>query len=143
MKFKLFSVCILSCLIVFVAFNPTVFATFGNHNPPLYDATAEGNLEEVRRLVTNGNDVNCTGLCRMTLLHIAAIEGYLEIVEYLVNEGHADVNCRDMDGRTPFHRASIVGNLEIVRWLVTEGNVSVNCQDEDGRTALFFAAINA
>lgn len=145
-KFKLLikklSVCILSCIMVFVAFTPTMFATFEYDEPLLCVAAKEGNLDKVQQLVTGGANVNCTGYLQYTPLHYAAIEGYLEVVEYLVNEGHADINCRDADGRTPLHKAAIVGNLEVIRWLIEEGQVDVNYEDEQGRTSLFFAAIN-
>lgn len=145
MKFNLlikkFLVCILSCIMVFVAFTPTMFATFEYDEPLLCVAAKEGNLGKVQQLVTGGANVNCTGYLQYAPLHYAAIEGYLEVVEYLVNEGHADINCRDADGRTPLHKAAIVGNLEVIRWLVEEGHADVNFQDEHRQTSLHVATV--
>jgi len=40
----------------------------------------------------------------MTPLHFAAQNGYLSVVEYLVNQ-KADINAKNMDGKTPLELA--------------------------------------
>ena len=125
MKFNLLikklSVCILSCSIALAAFTPTIFATFEYDEPPLCVAAKEGNLDEIQQLVIGGANVNCAGYLQYTSLHYAAIEGYLEVVEYLVNEWNADINCLDENGRTPLHMAVFFDKTDTAEILIQHG----------------------
>lgn len=62
-----------------------------------------------------------------TPLEAAAIEGYIEIVELLLNAG-ADVNLRVEDGNTALMSAAALGHFEVVKRLVETG------ADVDART---------
>jgi len=79
---------------------------------------------------------------KRTLLHIAAFNGHLGIVKYLVDEKKVDVNKVDKDGKTALHRAAFNGHLGIVKYLVDEKKVDVNKADNYGTTALHMAAFN-
>ena len=50
----------------------------------LIEACKTGNLEEVKRLIENGADVHT---CDNYPLRMAAIEGHLDIVKYLIRKG--------------------------------------------------------
>jgi len=68
-----------------------------------------------------GNNVRATDETYGTLLHRAAIFGYLPVVKYLVSRG-ADVNAKCEHGQTPLHAATHrSGQIEIVRFLVSQG----------------------
>lgn len=71
-------------------------------------------------------------------LHYAVIEGHLEMVKFLIDQG-ANVNSTSDDGHTALHLAARSGNLDIVKYLLELG-VDVNCEQELGRTALHLAA---
>ena len=73
-------------------------------------------------------------------LLLAAWNGHLEVVRWLVWEGGSSVEERDNHGGTALLWAAANGHLEVVRWLVQEGGSSVEERDLEGRTVLHFAA---
>jgi ankyrin repeat protein len=69
----------------------------------IHDAVIAGNVEEVKKLLANGVDLNKEDQFRgMTApLHLAAASGHKEIVELLITDGGADVNLRlNINGQT-------------------------------------------
>ena len=79
----------------------------------LYDAATENDLARVMLLVEQGEDKNQVGeQYKDTALSIAALEGYLDVVRYLV-EQCADMEKPDRDGHTPLMAASAHGHLEV------------------------------
>ena len=74
-----------------------------------------------------------------TLLHDAALKGYVPIVELLLRKG-ADVNALNGSGGTPLHDAALGGHVEAASLLLGRG-ASINAQEvESGNTALANAA---
>merc|ERR1712212_561666 len=88
----------------------------------LIEAAQEGNLERVRRLVSDAHapDVNELGPDDRTPLIFAASFGDPAIVQELVQAG-ALVDFQDSFGWSPFHWAAYRGNMESVQELVTGG----------------------
>jgi hypothetical protein len=64
---------------------------------------------------------NAWGSHGMTVLHAAAGNGSLDILELLVNELRMDVNIKDNHGRTPLVRSVDEGKLEAAKFLVQNG----------------------
>ena len=52
----------------------------------------------------------------LTPLHLAAMRGHLDVVQYLVERG-ADWNAKDLEGMTPVARAVASGCLDVVHFL--------------------------
>jgi hypothetical protein len=74
-----------------------------------------------------------------TPLHLAAQEGHLEVVKFLV-EREAEGNAKKTGGRMPLHSAAQEGHLDVVKFLV-EREVEVNLKT-DGLTPLHLASLN-
>ena len=58
-----------------------------------------------------------------SLLHWASLNGHLDIVKCLVEEGKADPNIKNKNGKTPLYIAS---TIKVVKYLVEEGKVDPN-----------------
>ncbi|GBG28340.1 Ankyrin repeat domain-containing protein 50 [Hondaea fermentalgiana] len=67
-------------------------------------------------------------------LAIAGSAPSIELVQSLIEAGHADVNLADRHGATPLHMAAARGLTDIVRYLVDVAKADVHKQDLRGRT---------
>jgi len=109
---------------------------------PLYGASYKGNADIVAYLLRlkdkDGKllvDVNMVDEDQETPLHVAADEGYYQVVQLLVKEGKINVNRRDVDGDTALHEAADEGHLAIVKFLVENG-ADPSIKNKKGRTPL-------
>lgn len=66
-----------------------------------------------------------------TLLHEAVINNQSHILEYLVEQKHADVNVVGQRKRTPLHCAASRNNYEICKYLVKHG-ADPRAKDDEG-----------
>ena len=98
-------------------------------------ATMAGGLHRLQLLHLAGANVNdrSTGSAPLVL---AAGEGRVEIVRYLLDEG-ADVNARELHGNTALTEASYYGHVSIIKELLLRG-ANVNVMTDNG-TALDIA----
>ena len=80
-----------------------------------------GNLSKVRSLIEYGADANAADYDARTCLHIAASEGNLPIVEYLITEGKATINCVDRWGGTPLADAICHAHANVAHRLIGHG----------------------
>jgi len=105
-------------------------------NEQLLLAAKIGNVEDMRRLLAAGADVKAKDkwLGQTPLSH-AALNGHLDVIEFLVKEAGADVEPKSNLGRTPLSRAAYYGRLEVVKFLVNEAGADVEAKDRYGRTA--------
>ena len=112
----------------------------GSQPYPLHNAADNDNLEEVRRLIAQGADVNAEDDNGATALMVASAEGHSEIVSLLVSSD-ADVNATRSTGWTALASASTAGHGEIVNLLLSNG-ADVNATFDEGWTALIQASQN-
>lgn len=122
--------------LLFSAFS--VFAA--NINKELRLAAKAGNVEEIKRLLQAGAEINAFGKRKKrTALHVAARRGNLEAVKYLVSAG-AKLNTGSKKGYSPLHHAVMKGKLEVVEYLISAG-ADVNSVSNKGTTPLISAAV--
>ncbi|XP_009931289.2 CARD- and ANK-domain containing inflammasome adapter protein [Opisthocomus hoazin] len=105
----------------------------------IFDAVAKGYLSELEKTLED-NDINALNSSSETLLHVAAANGHLTIMEYLISKG-AKTDVKDKKGRTPLHRAAEKGHGDAVEVLLQHGAYMYSL-DMAGKTPLHLAAQN-
>ncbi|XP_072318618.1 protein phosphatase 1 regulatory subunit 12C [Eucyclogobius newberryi] len=101
---------------------------------------ASGDTDEARVMLTearltnreDGQDItNCSNADGITALHQACIDGSMEIVTFLLENG-ASVNQVDSEGWTPLHVAASCGHSEIAEYLLQHDAClsAVNCDGD-------------
>lgn len=101
-------------------------------------AVAQGNLAEVKKLVSNGADVNKTdAVDGRGPLFTAVADTHLEVAKFLISKGAA-INAQDRMGMTPLHAAVLANQLAMVA-LLLENKALTTIRDNDGLTPLEMA----
>ena len=72
--------------------------------------------------------MNCENKYENTPLHLAALRGRLDIVQYLISERGCDPICRSKYSRTPLHYACQGGRLDVVKYLMEDVMVDSHVQ---------------
>jgi ankyrin repeat protein len=105
----------------------------------LMEAAFNGQLDEVKRLVSEGTTVDFADPEKRTPFMVAAFNGHTPVLRYLREEG-AKVDAKDVNGRTALMYASSGPFEEAVAFLLKEG-AAVNEQGTlEGFTALMTGA---
>jgi len=105
----------------------------------LIEACKKGRLEDVKRLLNEGVDVNTTDKDGNTALKWAIYYQHIDVVSFLLNSG-ADVNPQNKDGHTALMATAYVGFPEATT-LVLEKGADINAKDLKGKTALDWAVL--
>lgn len=105
----------------------------------LHTAASQGLLDEMKKLLDKGADVNARSKYEgYTPLHAAAEANAYHAVELLLAR-KAEVNVKDDFGRTPLHSVAKGGSVDIARLLVEKG-AEVNATDVTGNTPMHVAS---
>ena len=78
----------------------------------------------------------------VTLLHLAAYNGWLDIVTGLVDEYDCDSKCCDSKGQTPLHYAAYSGSRSVVEYFISEQHCDpMHGIEHSGGTSLHCACL--
>ena len=127
---------------------------------------AEGRREEHILAFKNGNKlmaeqllpsipqpatITTTFECRMfysklislvSLLHLAAYWGWMDVVIALISVYNCTPNCKDEEGHIPLHYAARNGHLEVVKYFIVELHCDPLDKSQYGLTPLHYACMD-
>ena len=86
----------------------------------IYQAAYLGDLSKIKNYINQDKDVNAKDRNGKTLLHIAAMSGQKEVIEFLLSRG-ADVNAKDGDGNTALDHAAWNRHRDMAKLLLAKG----------------------
>lgn len=108
-----------------------------NGRYPIHWAAVAGDISMIRLLK---DDIGLTDRFGWTCLHLAAIYGHQNLLNYIIDDCVANVDLGDNDMRTPLHLAVKNESLETVKVLLLKGGANVNKTTRNGSTPLHLAA---
>ena len=85
-------------------------------------AVSEGDISELKRLISVGGSENTKDYDNRSLLHIAASEGYNNIIKYLLKFSNIEIDITDRWGNTPIDDAKKYNHIEIIDLLTNYVN---------------------
>lgn len=108
----------------------------------ILQAAKDGNVEEIKKFLAIGADIEAVGEMKKTPLHFAIQSGSLEAVRILLDSG-ANLKAKDGWGNNCLHIAAFFGRLDIAKFLVAQGaHILINEKDQakdHGNTPLHIA----
>jgi ankyrin repeat protein/spore coat protein CotH len=97
-----------------------------------------GNIDELRKALTQDVDLNAQDDKGVTPLAWTALANTVDAAQLLIEKG-AKLDARNQDGSPALQSAAFLGRIEIVE-LLLENGASVNSMDNEGQTPLGTAA---
>lgn len=114
-------------------------ALFNAHAAPLHDAAKIGDIQQIKKLLDAGADINAADDRGSSALHWAVLMGHLSVTDFLLKQ-KADPMFANRAGRTPLHVAAAMGRPQTAALLIANG-AQVDYSDNQGRTSLHLAVI--
>ena len=102
-------------------------------------AAQSGNCRLVAYFVEMGSDIHLKTNDGSNCLHIAALEGHLNLCKILIHKHKVDLHMSDNYGWTGIHFSGHSGNCELFVYF-TEMGIDIRLKTNDGRNCLHFAA---
>lgn len=104
-------------------------------NTPLHESILGANLKISKLLLDNNADLHCRNKSDFTILHLAAAQGNIDVIDYIISTLKFEINVRTASGLTPLHCAARINKQkDAYDFLVSKG-ADVNIKDNFGRTA--------
>ncbi len=105
----------------------------------LFKAAHDGDLEEARRLIAGGADLEATDGNGRTAIHIAAFASHGPMIALLADAG-ADVNALENDAYDAVTIAAVANDVATLQAALAAGNSAANITSRYDGTALIAAA---
>jgi hypothetical protein len=132
---RFFSISIVFSLYFFIFV--TLLSAQTSPDQALFQAIAEGTLDQVQAAISGGANINATNQLGWTVLHMAVRLQRGDVATLLV-QNKANINARDTSGQTPLYLAVESGQRNAVEFLIQNG-ADVNITDNNGENALSIA----
>ena len=107
----------------------------------LHCSAQNGSYELLMLFVEKGTNILSKTETGMNCLHIAALNGHLNLCKTLINKHKFDVNMTDSQGFIALHFSVENGSYELVKLIVDKGT-DIHLKTEDGMNCLHFASCN-
>ena len=114
--------------------------TYRKIETPLSLACKYNHIPIIGYLIYKGADPNTKVQFGNRVIHYATKNGYLNIVQYLIEKANVDINSYNGNWETPFYLACESGHLPIVEYLISKG-ADVSAKDANGDCAIHVATI--
>lgn len=111
------------------------------YNSEVVSAVRDEELDRLRKMQENGQQLNCFNRFGESLLNLACRRGFESIVRYLMDQPSITVKTSDDCGRTPLHDACWhpQPQLSICKWILEEEPALFFIMDRRGCTAFEYA----
>lgn len=111
-----------------------------------FDAVKQGNLDTVKKMVAAGQNLEAKDEASLgqTALGWAAFIGYLDMVQYLTEQG-ADIRATDKADVYNTVKSAVMGdNVEVVKYLHErlKNEIDWDAKEKDGETLFMVAAVD-
>ena len=103
----------------------------------LFTAATNGDVNQIRQLISRGMNINVSNADGETALHMAVAHGHYSAVIYLANQG-ANINARTIKNWVPLHHAVRFNHPSIANFLIQRG-ASAYARTSDGLSAIDMA----
>ena len=109
-----------------------------NENNALFAVAKSRSLSRLKQLVAKGANIHHTNFDGESLLHVAASQGDMRMVQYLLGQG-ANVNVKTSKNWLPIHHAIRFNHPVVANYLIAH-HAGLWSKTTDGFSALDFAA---
>jgi ankyrin repeat protein len=109
-----------------------------NENNALFAVVKSRRLSRLKQLVAKGANIHYTNFDGESLLHVAASQGDMRMVQYLLSQG-ANVNVKTGKNWLPIHHAMRFNHPVVANYLIAH-HAGLWSKTTDGFSALDFAA---
>ena len=116
-----------------------VHMTDNNGWTSLHFSVENGSSELLNFLTDMGADIYLKTNCGKNCLHIASLNGHLDLCKTFLDNHDFDIHISDNDGWTPLHCSARNGSFELFQYLLDKGS-EIYCKTKDMENILHLSA---